>query len=328
MPTNLPPEALAAEEKYRQAQTVPEKIAALEAYISKIPKHKGTDKLRADLRKRLSKLREAGKSQKGVARHISPYQIKPEGAGQVLVIGAPNTGKSALVDALTNATPEVAPFPFSTWGPTPGMMAFENIQVQLIDTPPLSREHIEPDMMDLIRRADLVLLVVDLQGFPIEELEDSITLLAEQRIVPAHRRDQYDETERAFFVPLLVVVNKCDDDDADGDYEVLCELLPDEWPLLPVSANTGRNLNMLRRTVFEKLEIIRVYSKPPGKEADLTSPFVLPRSSTVEEFAGEVHRDFIEQLKTARLWGTGVYDGQAVGRDHVLHDGDIVELHV
>lgn len=221
MPTNLPPEAFAAEERYRQAQSGPERIAALEAYISAIPKHKGTDKLRADL-----------------------------------------------------------------------------------------------------------LLLIDLQGFPIEELEESLALLADHHIVPADRREQVDETARAFFVPLLLVVNKWDDADAEGDYEVLLELLPHERPLLHISVENGRNLDGLKRAVFDRLQIICVYSKPPGEDEDRTTPFVLPKGSTVEAFAGEVHRDFVEQLKTARIWGTGVFNGQAVGRDHVLHDGDVVELHI
>jgi hypothetical protein len=96
--------------------------------------------------------------------------------------------------------------------------------------------------------------------------------------------------------------------------------------LLPVSAETGRNLDWLRRAVFDRLEIIRVYSKPPGEEPDLSAPFVMEKGGTVEDFATKVHQDFLQTLKSARIWGEGVYDGQMVGRDHVLHDGDVVEL--
>ena len=328
MPLNLPPEALEAEQRYRAAQSVAEKIACLEEFISTIPKHKGTDKLRADLRKRLSKLKSAAQSPKKVSRQDSPYHIDKEGAGQVVVIGPPNVGKSALVATLTNATPEVAASPFTTWQPTPGMMPMENIQVQLVDTPPLNRDYIEPELVDLIRRSDLILLVVDLQADPIHQLEDTIALLQEHRIVPRHLQDRYIEQRRLTFVPLLVLVNKNDDQDFDEDFEIFCELLEDDWPLLPASATTGRNLERLKLVVFERLEIIRVYAKPPGKEPDLSAPFVLKKGSTVAEFAGKVHKDFLERLQSARIWGKDVYDGQMVGRDHVLHDGDVVELRI
>ena len=328
MPTNLPPEALEAEQRYRAAQSVAEKIACLEEFISAIPKHKGTDKLRADLRRRLSKLKSAAQSQKKVSRQESPFQIDKEGAGQVVVVGPANVGKSALVASLTNATPEVADYPYTTWTPTPGMMPMENIQIQLIDTPPLNRDYVEPELIELIRRSDLILLVVDLQGYPIRQLEDTIALLQEHRIMPHHLKDRYTEQRRLTFLPLLVLVNKNDDRSTDEDFEVLCELFEEAWPLLPVSATTGRNLERLKQVVFEWLEIIRVYSKPPGREPDLNAPFVLKKGSTVEEFAGKVHQDFLEQLKSARVWGSGVYDGQMVGRDHVLHDGDVVELRI
>jgi ribosome-interacting GTPase 1 len=328
MPTNLPPEALEAEQRYRAARSVAEKIACLEDFMSAIPKHKGTDKLRADLRKRLSKLKSVAQSQKKVSRQESPFQIDKEGAGQVVVVGPANVGKSALVTALTNATPEVADYPYTTWTPTPGMMPMENIQIQLIDTPPLNRDYVEPELIELIRRSDLILLVVDLQGYPIQQLEDTIALLQENRIMPHHLKDRTTEQRLLTFLPLLVLVNKNDDQSTDEDFEVLCELFEEVWPLLPVSATTGRNLERLKQVVFERLEIIRVYSKPPGKEPDLNAPFVLKKGSTVEEFAGKVHQDFLEQLKSARVWGSGVYDGQMVGRDHVLHDGDVVELRI
>ncbi|MDX1689370.1 MAG: TGS domain-containing protein [Candidatus Promineifilaceae bacterium] len=328
MPTNLPPEYYDAEERYRQAETQEERIRRLEELISTVPKHKGTDHLRADLRRKLSKMKEAAEKKPAAARQVSPYQIDREGAGQVVIAGPPNTGKSALLAALTNAEPEVEPFPYSTWGPTPGMMPVENVQIQLIDTPPLNEDHVEPHMMDLIRRADLLLLVIDLQGYPLEQIEEAAALLETQHIAPAHRREEFGDDLRWRFVPTLVVVNKVDDESLDEDYEVLCELVDDGWPLLPISVETGRGLEAFKWTVFERLGIIRVYSKPPNKEADLTAPFVLKKGSTVEVFAGKVHQDFVKELKSARIWGTGVYDGQMVGRDHVLHDGDVVELRV
>lgn len=326
MPTNLPAEYYEAEERYRAATTPQEKIQTLEELISTVPKHKGTDKLRADLRKRLSKLKESSAAKKGVSRHVSAYQVDREGAAQVAVIGPTNVGKSSLVAALTNASPEIAPTPYTTWTPTPGMMELEGAQIQLIDTPPLDREYVEPALLDLIRRADLLLLVVDVQGFPIEQLEGAVELLVENRIVPTGQRHEAEHSGGGLYKPLLVVANKVDDPDQDEDFEVLCELLGNAWPLLPFSASSGRYLDHLKGTAFDTLQIIRVYSKPPGREPDLDVPFVLRQGDTVEELARKVHRDFYQNLKSARIWGSGRFDGQIVGRDHVLQDGDVIEL--
>ncbi|MBD3308442.1 GTP-binding protein HSR1, partial [candidate division KSB3 bacterium] len=177
MPTNLPPEYYAVEARYRDAKTPAEKAACLEELLSTIPKHKGTDKLRADLRKRLSKLKNASQSSKTTSKHESAYHIPTEGAGQVVLVGPPNVGKSALLTALTNATPDVADFPYTTWKPTPGMVPIEDFQIQLVDTPPLNRDYMEPDLLDLIRRADLVVLMLDLQTAPTEQFEDTLALL-------------------------------------------------------------------------------------------------------------------------------------------------------
>ncbi len=328
MPTNLPPEAQEAEDRYRSARTPEEKIATLEEFLSLIPKHKGTDKLRASLRKKLSKLKSSAQTRKSVSRQVSAFHIDKEGAGQLAVVGPANTGKSALVAALTNATPEVADYPFSTWTPTPGMMPMENIQFQLIDTPPLDAEFVEPELFNLVHRADLILLVVDLQAFPIEQIETALAILEEKRIAPQHLQSQYPSERHLDFKPFLVLVNKTDDERLDEDFEVLCELIEKDWPLLPISAKMGRYVDRLKQTVFERLKIIRVYSKPPGQDANLNQPFILERGSTVEEFAAQVHQDFFKNLKSARVWGSAVYDGQMVGRDHVLQDGDVVELRI
>jgi small GTP-binding protein len=328
MPTNLPPEYYKVEERYRAAESDTEKVACLEEMLSTIPKHKGTDKLRADLRRKLSKLKAASQAKKKVGKHTSAFSIDREGAGQVVVIGHANVGKSALVAALTNAEPEVAEFPFTTWQPMPGMMPVDNVQIQLIDTPPLNRDFIEPEFMDMIRRADLILLMVDLQSEPITQLETSIAMLEDHQILPAHREEEYLDEQRLTFIPLIVLVNKVDDESLDEDFQVFRELLGQEWFMIPVSIKTLRNIDDLKWCVYEKLNIIRVYSKAPGKEPDLTAPFVLEEGETVEGFARKVHQDFYENLKAARIWGTGVYDGQMVGRDHILQDGDVVELRI
>jgi len=330
MPTNLPPDYYSVEKRYRAAESIPEKVALLEEMMTKIPKHKGTDHLRASLRRKLSRLKSEGQSAAGKSRQTSTFRIDREGVGQVAVIGHANSGKSAFVRALTNAEPEISPAPFTTWQPTPGMMMVENVQVQLIDTPPINRDYLEPDLIDLIRRADLILLLIDLQADPLHQLEHTTALLAKKRILPLHRLDTYDKAaqERSFFIPLIVLVNKFDDQSYAEDYEICCELLEAEWPMLPISVKTGFNIDKMKARVFEQLDVIRVYAKPPGEEPDFSRPFTLDEGDTVADFAAKVHQDFYEKLKNARVWGSSAFDGQMVSRDYELQDGDVVELRI
>jgi len=328
MPTNLPPEYFRAEQAFREAESSTAKISALEEMMSTIPKHKGTDKLRAELRRKISKLREDQQKKKGAGKHESEFHIEKEGAGRAVLIGFENVGKSSIVAALTHATPKISEAPFTTWLPLPGMMEIEDIQVQLVDTPPLRKEHSQPELFDLIRSADLILIVVDLQTTPFQQLEDALDFLNEHKIIPKQREAESIDERRIVFIPVLVIVNKDDDEMFDEDFEVFKELSETELPLVPISTANKRNFNKLKNKIFECLEIIRIYSKPPGKDPDLTKPFILKKGDTVEELAGKVHHDFIYNLKTARVWGKNVFDGQMVGRDHVLYDRDIVELHL
>ena len=328
MPTNLPPEYFDAEKRYRTASTSAEKLACIEEMLTIIPKHKGTDKLRADLRKRVSKLKSAAQAKKSLARHESAYHINKEGAGQVVIVGATNVGKSALVATVTHAAPQVADFPHTTWKPTPGMMPMENIQIQLIDTPPLSKEFVDPEMMDLIRRCDLVLLMVDLQTDPLQQLEDTVAVLGEHRIVPLRLKDRYRDQRGISLLPFLIMANKNDNAATDENLDIFRELLSDNWPMIATSVTTGRNLDLLKAIIVERLNIIRVYSKSHGQKPDRSSPFVLKKGSTIADFACKVHQDFAQKLKAAKVWGIAVFDGQMVQRDYVLQEGDIIELQI
>jgi ribosome-interacting GTPase 1 len=182
--------------------------------------------------------------------------------------------------------------------------------------------------MDLIRRSDVILLMVDLKADPIQQLEDTIAFLQEHRISPSHHADHDSEQSRIKFVPLIVLVNKNDDEKSDEDFEIFRELLEDEWPLISISAVSGRNLPRMKQAVYDQLNIIRVYSKAPGKNPDFGAPFVLPEGSTVEEFARQLHHDFYDKMKMARVWGSSAFEGQKVSRDYVLHEGDVIELRI
>jgi uncharacterized protein len=328
MPTNLPPAYYDVEKRYRAAESTSEKISLLEEMLSTIPKHKGTEHLRGDLKSRLAKLKTTPQGKRSASRHASAFHLEREGAGQAVIIGAANTGKSALLRALTHAEPQIADTPFTTWEPLPGMMKVDDVPVQLIDTPALDRDYVEPELFDLLRRTDVILLLVDLLADPFQQFEDALQMLRQHRILPAHLPQLASEDSRMVLRPVLVAANKCDDPTAEMDCHIFDELLGNEWHVLPVSAATGQNLDALKRQVLSFLNVIRVYAKPPGKEPDMSAPFILRSGSTVEQLAGMVHKDFLHHLKFARVWGKGVHDGQMVAREYILQDGDIIELRV
>jgi len=329
MPTNLPADYFNAEERFRSATTPEDKIKYLEEMMSTIPKHKGTAHLRSDLRKKLSKLKAAATSKKTTKKQVSPYHINKEGAGQIVIIGCTNAGKSSLVQTQTNAEPEISQVPFTTWSPMPGMMYIDNVQVQLIDTPPFCEEYIDPEFLNLIRRVDLVLIMLDLHTDPVQQLKFIYQELQENRIAPQHLEGLIEVEDFLLYVPSLVLVNKYDNEEYEEHYQIFKELLDLDCPMLPVSTKTGYNIDTFKQTVFDMLGVIRVYSKAPGKEVDKTAPFVIEKGTVMGDFAGKVHKDFQENLKSARIWGTSAdFPGQMVSRTHVLEDEDVVELQI
>lgn len=309
MPANLTPQYYAAEEAFRQSTTTEEKIAALQEMLAVIPKHKGTEKLQADIRRRLSRLREESQKKSKVSRH-DPFNVEKQGAGQVVLTGYPNTGKSAIVAALSRARVKVAEYPFTTTVPFAGMMPFEEIMIQLVDTPPFTPEMVPPGLLNTVRNGDALLIAIDLGASEcLEQLEGTLDFLKQKKIGG----------------PFLIAGTRSDQSESEGNLSVLRELRPDV-EILPVSTTTGHNMEYLRGRIFQVLNIIRVFSKSPGKPPDVNTPFVLPSDSTVLELAAAIHRDFPRLLKTARVWGSARFDGQSVPRDYQLRDRDIVEI--
>ncbi len=329
MTANLTPQYHDAEERFKRAADHAEKFAALREMIALLPKHKGTEKLFADLRKRLSKLEdEAAHPPRGGPGHrVEVGHVRREGAGQWVLLGPPNAGKSALLAALTHARPEVGEYPFTTRAPLPGMMEFEDVQVQLVDTPAVAEGHTEPYLPNLAHDADGVLLVLDVTANDAEAVARLLhDLLARARVWPRTRPLPPDAPPFLQPKPVLVLGNKAEED--DGTFAALArEAIGADLPFLPVSALTGAGLETLREVLFRELKRIRVYAKEPGRKPDLARPFVLPEGATIHDLATHVHKEIAERLKFARLWGHARFDGQQVDRHHVLADKDVVELH-
>jgi len=323
MPANLPPQYFEAERNFREAKTPAEKIAALEEMLAIMPKHKGTDHLRAELRSRIAKLTQQAGKKSGVQR--MSMVIEKEGAAQVAVVGLPNAGKSQLVASVTNAVPAVADYPFTTYAASPGMMPLENIQIQLIDTPPLVPQMIEWWLPPILRRADALLIVVDLSEAPLQQMESIVEQLRQMRISIG-----LGETDEGILSQqrVLVAGNKADVPGAGAGFAAMQTTYGEKLSLAYISARDGLGLEEMKRKVFQVLGIIRVYTKTPGQKPDMNDPIILASGSTVADAAEMVHKDFRARLKYARLWGSGKHDGIMVKRDHVLQDGDIIELHV
>ncbi len=330
MPANLPPQYFTAEKKLRTAKNTADKILALEEMLAIMPKHKGTDHLRADLRRRIAKLIEA--ADKKTATQRASMLIEKEGAAQLTVIGLPNAGKSQLVSRITNASPTIAEYPFTTHSAAPGMMEFENIQIQLIDTPPLTGESAEWWLIDTIRRADGLLIVVDLSNAPLAQMEAIAAQLERMRIGLFERTAKKEQEEEQEVVlsqkKALIIGNKIDLDNASPNYQALQNKYKGQLPFIAISAKEGNGLEELKLKIYQMLDIIRVYTKAPGKKPDFAEPIILKRGSKLEDAAAEVHKDFAARLKYARIWGSGKHNGLMVKRDHVLKDGDIIELHL
>jgi ribosome-interacting GTPase 1 len=327
MPANLTPQYLEAERNFRLAKTTLEKIACLEEMLAVMPKHKGTDHLRADLRTKLAGLTKS--LDKRTATQRMSMTIEKVGAAQVAVIGLPNTGKSQIVASVTNATPTVAAYPFTTQTATPGMMTFENVQIQLIDTPPLSEHPPEWWLLNIIRRADGLLLVVDLSQDPVAQAEAVISKLNEKRIGLGQPKDDVTGGKDApvTYKKAIIVGNKADLDNSGTSYQALQSGYGAQLPTIAISV-LGTGLDELRRQIFRMLDVIRVYTKEPGGKPEMTEPIILGRGSTVEMAAASIHKSFAQRMKYARIWGSGKFDGVMVKRDHVLQDGDIIELHL
>ena len=327
MPANLTPDYLKAEEEFKKARTLQEKLAALKRMLSTVPKHKGTDKLQADIKRRIARLKE-DIQQQGKRKGYAVY-VEKEGAAQVAVVGPPNSGKSQLVATLTNVEVEVADYPFTTQKPFPAMMPYEDIQIQLVDLPPVSTMHMEFWVPNIVRNADAALFVVDLSASEIlEQIEETTFLLEKNKVRLVGYDTESDPWASILEKKTWLVGTKLDLSDGAYNWEVVKELYFGKFGLSAVSAKSTENIERLRVEIFEMLHILRVYSKRPHNEADMTKPFVLKRGSTLLDFANQVHHDFSEQLKFARIWGHGKFDGQRVNKNYVLNDRDVIELHL
>lgn len=331
MPANLTPQYKKAEEEYRRAQSPEDELRCLELMLREMPKHKGTDKLQAELKAKISKAKaEVETAKKSGKKGFHGVHIQRQGAGRVTIIGGPNAGKSQLLAKLTRATPEVAPYPFTTREPQPGMMAWEDVSVQLIDTPPITVDVFDSSILGLIRGSDLVLLVIDIGNDDgIEVVQPVLDRLNATKTRLAKESYLDEDDVGLSFTQAFVVLNKIDLPGTDDRLALLKEFCPLDFREFRISAEHGTGLEDLRNAIFQSLDVVRVYTKlPTKKEADFDKPFTVKRGGTLLDVAELVHRDLATNFKYARVWGSGVLTpGAQMKADYVVHDKDIVEIH-
>ncbi len=342
MPANLSREYKRAESDFRQARDAKERLAHLREMLRTIPKHKGTEHLQADIKSRIKQLTEEIASPKKAAGRSGPsHVVRSEGAAQIALIGPPNSGKSALHARLTGSHAEVGPYPFTTHEPLPGMLPYEDVHFQLIDLPPLSAEHSLPWIGNALQPADGCLLILDLSAPDcIDHVQTIRSILSERRVALTERWELTEDEDEdpddpdaiadpfAITLPAHLVATKADIiADIDKEIDVLQELAGTQFPATATSVTTGLGFERLGEWLFEALHVVRVYTKAPGRPHDKEKPFTVRRGDTVYDVAVLVHKDIAESLKFARLWGSGQFSGQQVGRDHIVSDGDVLELH-
>ena len=346
MPTNVTADYKKAEEAFRNAREPADKLACLKEMLRTIPKHKGTEHLQADIKSRIKLLtEELSGPRKGGRRSGPTYVVRPEGAAQIALIGPPNAGKSTLHDKLTGSHSQQGPYPFTTRHPIPGMMPYEDIHFQIIDLPPITADYFEAWMINALQPADAALLVIDVTDPDcVDQAATVLEKLADRKVIlsetwPGPVPDTYAspasatpgaDNDNPFVIelPTALVGNKSDLDPEPAEVHILEELIGRGFPALPVSALTGAGLDDIGRLLYPALEIVRVYTKVPGHAADDDRPFTVRRGQTIADVARLVHKDIAAGLKFARVWGDEVFDGQQVGPDHTVADGDRVELHV
>lgn len=330
MAVNLPPQYFEAESYYKKATIPSDKLDWLQKMWILLPKHKASEKLQAELKSRLSDLREEIERPKSSSKRATTGRFPRQGAAQIVISGPPNGGKSQLLANLTSAKPEIAPYPFTTRTPQAGMMVFENIRFQLIDTPPVTADQLDPATLAIIRHADACLLVASLSDDDCFFLiQGAIDRLVQSKTHLVRETPEGVEDWSVQHIRSLVVATNRDSKGATERLEVFQELAGDSLPIIAVDCITGTAMTELGKAIYKLADIIRIYPKKPGKPAEKEQPVTIRQGASVLDFASEIHGDLPNQLKAARVWGPSApHDGQTVPKEHVLQDGDTVELQV
>lgn len=334
MPTNVTPEYKTAEADYKAAREARDRLVALREMLRTIPKHKGTEHLQAGIKTKIKELtEELAAPRKAGARAGPVYTVRTEGAGQIVLLGPPNSGKSSLHHALTGSGAPVGAYPFTTHHPQPGMASVRDIGIQLIDLPPVTAGHPLPWIGNALQPADGALLVVDVsEPGCVAAVEELVGLLEERKVFPTGEwprgagASPDPEDPFAKLLPTALVASKADlTEQVEEEVEVLMELVGLELPVIRSSVPDGE-VRHLGDWLFDALGVVRVYTVAATERKD-DRPYTIRRGQTVLDVAALIHKDFARDLKYARLVRPGQPD-RRIGKAFALQDGDRIEIHI
>ncbi len=301
MPTNVTIYFQKAEQEYHLAKTTEQKILALKKMISLAPKHKSAENLRKLLKRRLSKLKYA--KEKETKKTKSKKQGIKKQDIQAVLIGLTNSGKSSLLSILTNASPEIASYEYTTKSPIIGTLDYEDIKIQLIDMPAIENELCD---LGIVNTADTLLIVID----SLEQLKEIESFLEN---APKNR---------------IIVFNKIDLLSEEQKRKISAFLQSKKYNFILFSCRTTQNLKEVKDKIFQSFYKIRVYTKQPGQKVDKTTPIILPEDSTVKDAAEKILHGLSSKIKECRVTGpSSKFPNQKTGLNHILKDKDIVEFH-
>jgi len=288
---NAGPEFYAAQQKYSNAKTLEEKLEALKEMYRLAPKHKASENLLKDITSKIGKInKEINKIKKEKSRKKEKVEFKKEGV-QVTIVGLENAGKTALFNILANQNNPSTPTPFETKKFTPGIMKFENVKIQLIDTPSLTEANFA-QVSSHCKNSELIVFLIN------EDMEKKL---------------------QSEFINWL---------DRNGLKKIVLKPKKDLTKTFDeesYSINDNKDIERIKRKIFDSLQIIRVYTKPPHEKPDYTEPIILKKGDTVKDAVAKIHKELLN-FKSVKVWGSTKFPGQQVNSDYELKDGDLVEV--
>lgn len=366
MPANVTFEYINAQKKLDEARTDDEKLIALQGMLSAAPTHKGSENLRRDISKRIAELK--NKMEKKAAQQKktgNAINVKKEGAGQIVILGQANSGKSTFLTKFTNAKPVIAPYAYTTTKPEVGVLNYGGALIQLVEVPSfLESKELANQMFSIIRCADAVAFTIPNNSK--EQLDQLVNLLEAQDIYVTKKKPKVDFTksqypgitfinEQNLLIPKEQAMALLRDSGFRSHTVILRQKLNLEDLLLLINPRAVylstiavfmpfekeyklpavyKNINLYNLSqekeiieiIFKMVNKIIVYTKKPGEKADLTDPLVLEKGTTVKVAARQIHKSISADLKSAKVWGSTRFPGQNVSKNYVLQDKDVVEF--
>ena len=312
MPINAHPEYLNAEVKYHQASTPEERLLALEKMIKFLPKHKGAETLRKNIRTRYKKLKQEllikkkkSKGKKGIRKEDL----------QAVIIGLTNSGKSSILKVLTNAQPRIASYGFTTNTPEIGTLNYQGCNIQIIDLPPIASDNFDKG---IVNNADTILIVVE----KIHEIKPLLELL----------KGKDKEGKRSLPLPKnkdakkILVFNKIDTYDEETKRKISETLKSKRYNFILISCRTTEGINELKEKIFKSFNVLRIYTKTQGKRQD-SIPVILKPNSTLKNVAEKILHGYSKRVKYAKITGpSSKFKNQKIGLSHIVKDKDVVEF--